>query len=239
MSMRNLAWAVAALVFAGPGLLGAEDAPIPKSHTTRDLEGWTVHIDDRLLAGPDKELGDRAVRLLASRLADIKLVLAADRQARLQKVAIWLDRTHGKLRAAQYHPSGGWLKQNGYDAAVAKCVHIPDAAEWASARHQHVQPWSVLHELAHAYHDQVLGWDDAEIKAAYERFVRSGRYKSVLHISGRELPHYALTNEKEFFAEMTEAYLGRNDFYPFNAAELRREEPELFKLLEKIWGPLP
>jgi hypothetical protein len=239
MSLRTLAWAVAVFVLVGRGLLAAEDAPKPKSHTTRDLEGWTVHIDDRLLAGPDKELGDRAVRLLASRLADIKLVLAADRQARLQKVAIWLDRTHGKLHPAQYHPSGGWLKQNGYDVALAKCVHIPDAAEWAGAHHQHVQPWSVLHELAHAYHDQVLGWDDAEIRAAYERFVRGGRYKSVLHITGKELPHYALTNEKEFFAEMTEAYLGRNDFFPFNAAELRREEPELFKLLEKIWGPLP
>jgi hypothetical protein len=239
MTTRNLAWTVAALVLVGPGLVGAEDAPKPKSHTTRDLEGWTVHIDDRLLAGPDKELGDRAVRLLASRLADIKLVVPADRLARLQKVAIWLDRTCGKLKPAQYHPSSGWLKEHGYDTAMARCVHIPDAAEWAGARHQHVQPWSVMHELAHAYHDQVLGWDDADIKAAYERFVQSGRYKSVLNLSGKELPHYALTNEKEFFAEMTESYLGRNDFYPFNAAELRREEPELFKLLEKIWGRLP
>jgi hypothetical protein len=237
--MQNHAWAVAALVLLARSLSAAEEAPKPNSHTTRDLEGWTVHIDDRLLAGPDKELGDRAVRLLASRLADIKLVVPADRLARLQKVAIWLDLTHGKLKPAQYHPSRGWLKEHGYDLALEKCVHIPDAAEWASARHQHVQPWSVMHELAHAYHDQVLGWDDAEIKAAYERFVQSGRYKSVLHISGRELPHYALTNEKEFFAEMTESYLGRNDFYPFNAAELRREEPELFKLLEKIWGRLP
>jgi hypothetical protein len=217
----------------------AAEPPKPTSHTKKDIEGWTVQVDDRLLAGPDKELGDRALRILANRLYDIKLVVPADKVARLQKVTIWLDRTHGGLKPAQYHPSAGWLKANGYSEELAQSVHIPDAAEFAAVKHQFVQPWSVLHELAHAYHDQVLDFDNADIKAAYERFKEGGRYKKTLHMSGREIPHYALTNEKEFFAEMTEAYFGHNDFFPFNAAELKREEPELFKLLEKIWGKLP
>ena len=29
----------------------------PASHTTRNIEGWKVHVDDRLLRGPDAELG--------------------------------------------------------------------------------------------------------------------------------------------------------------------------------------
>ena len=58
----------------------------------------------------------------------------------------------------------------------------------------------------------------------------------MLHINGKKTQHYALTNEKEFFAEMTEAYFGQNDFYPFNRAELKRDEPELYELLTKIWG---
>src|ERR1051325_5780159 len=82
----------------------AEEAAKPTSHTKRDIEGWTVHIDDRLLSGADKELGDRALRILANRLYDIKMVVPADKVARLQKVPIWLDHTHGKLRPAQYHP---------------------------------------------------------------------------------------------------------------------------------------
>jgi hypothetical protein len=214
----------------------AEPPPKPTSHTPRDLEGWTVHIDNRLLGGPDKELGDRALRLLANRLYDVRLVVPADKVKRLQQVPIWLDRTHGKLRPAQYHPSAAWLKENGFSEALAKAVHIPDAAEFASVRHQRVQPWSVLHELAHAYHDQVLGFDHAEVRAAWERFRDSGKYKSVLHINGKQVVHYALTNQKEFFAEMTEAFFGTNDFFPFNRAELQREEPELYTLLGKIWG---
>jgi hypothetical protein len=38
---------------------------------------------------------------------------------------------------------------------------------------------------------------------------------------------------------MTETYFGMNDFYPFNSAELRRDEPELFGLMREIWGKLP
>jgi len=131
---------------------------------------------------------------------------------------IWIDKTHGKLRPAQYHPSAGWLKEHGYAPELAKCVHIPVAADFASVSHQRVQPWSVMHELAHAYHDQVLGFDHAEIHAAWARFRDSGKYKSVLHINGKKTSHYGLTNPKEFFAEMTESYFGHNDFFPFNRA---------------------
>ena len=214
----------------------AGDPPIPTEHTRRDIEGWTTFIDNRLLVGDDKALGDHALRILSNRLYDIKHVVPADKVKLLQKVPIWLDKSHGKLKPAQYHPSKGWLKANGYSEELARSVHIPVASDFSSVSHQRVQPWSVMHELAHAYHDQVLGFDDAEIRAAYERYKVSGKGKSVLHINGKKVQHYALTNEKEFFAEMTEAYFGQNDFYPFNRAELKEDQPELFELLMKIWG---
>ena len=122
---------------------------------------------------------------------------------------------------------------------MAKAVHIPSAADYVSASHQFIQPWSTLHELAHAYHDQVLGFENPKIKAAWKAFVDSGHGNETLYIKGKTTKHYALTNQMEFFAEMTESYFGQNDFFPFNRAELKREEPELFELLVKIWGPLP
>ena len=209
---------------------------LPTAHTKRDIEGWTVQIDDRLLNETNKQVGDHALRILANRLYDIKHVVPADKVKQLQKVVIYLDLDHGKLKPAQYHPSAGWLKGNGFSPALAKCVHIPVAKEFSSVGHQRVQPWSVMHELAHAYHDQVLGFDHAEVRAAYERFKTGGKYQSTLHINGKKTKHYALTNEKEFFAEMTESYFGVNDFFPFNRAELQVEEPEIFALMSKIWG---
>jgi Mlc titration factor MtfA (ptsG expression regulator) len=93
----------------------------------------------------------------------------------------------------------------------------------------------ILHELAHAYHDQVLGFDEPRIQKAWARFKDSGKYEKVLHISGNMRRHYALTDPKEFFAEMTEAFFGTNDFYPFVHGELKKELPEVHQLLDEIW----
>ena len=82
-------------------------------------------------------------------------------------------------------------------------------------------------------------YDEARVAAAYKVFRDAGKYKSVLTSPGPMRKHYALTNEKEFFAEMTESYLAVNDFYPFVAGELKQAEPELFALMADIWGPLP
>jgi len=55
---------------------------------------------------------------------------------------------------------------------------------------------------------------------------------------GTRTRHYALTDVKEFFAEFTETYFGLNDFFPFNRAELKTTEPEIYALMEGIWGPI-
>ena len=100
-------------------------------------------------------------------------------------------------------------------------------------------PGVALHELSHAYHDQVLGFDEPRIIAAWTKFRDSGKYTSVMTSMGVMREHYGLTNAKEFFAEMTETYFGSNDFYPFVAGELKQAEPEIFALMADIWGPLP
>ncbi len=109
---------------------------------------------------PDDELGTRALRFLEAKLSDIKAVVPADKVKKLQAVTIVLDLTHGKLGPMQYHPNAGWLKANGYSPDLAKCVHLPRAADLATKRNINEQPWVILHELAHAYHDQVLGFDE-------------------------------------------------------------------------------
>jgi hypothetical protein len=225
------------LVLLAFGATGAEPEPAkPAAHEVRRIEGWNVHVDTRLLPPQPGEAFAGPLEILQRRLADVRLLLPAATVARLQQVPIWLDQTHGKLKPAQYHPSAGWLTSNGYDPVLAKAVHIPCSGCYAEARHQRIQPWSILHELAHAYHDQVLGFEHAEIKQAWEAFRDSGKYDKTLHIEGGLTRHYALTNQKEFFAEMTEAYFGVNDFYPFNRAELKQAEPALFEKLGRWWA---
>ncbi len=215
-----------------------EEPAKPTSHTLRKIEGWTVRMDDRLLHTPNEALGQQALNALQFNLADIVLLMQRDRVEKLQKVIIQLDLSHGALDNMQYHPNGQWLTERGYSATLEKCVHIPVAGMLVKPSHHHVQPWCVLHELAHSYHDQLLGFDEPRIKAVWQHFKDSGHGDSVLHVNGKRLKHYALTNEKEFFAEMSECYFGTNDFFPFVSAELMEAEPEIYALLKDIWGPL-
>ncbi len=241
MSRTLLATALGALVLAAPARAAAPPArgkdrsTRPTSHTAHRLEGWTVRVDDRLLRPPHDELGKKAIRFLENKLADIRAVVPADRLKKLQAVTIVLDLSCGRLGPMQYHPSAGWLRANGYSIELAKCVHIPRAADLPTKRNINEQPWVILHELAHAYHDQVLGFDEPRIRKAYENYKKSGRGERTLLYDGRRVRHYALTNPMEFFAEMTEAYFGVNDFFPFNRAELRESEPEIYALLRDVW----
>lgn len=213
------------------------ELPQPKSRTVREIEGWTVRVDDRLLQPPEEVIGSHALRFLEAKLVEIEAVVSTERLKELQAVTIVLDLNCGKLGAMQYHPSGDWLKANGYSPDLAKCVHLPRAADVPTRRNINEQPWVILHELAHAYHDQVLGFDEPRIVEAYERFKQSGHGDAALLYNGRRVRHYGLTNHKEFFAEMTESFFGVNDFFPFNRAELQEAEPELFDLLSRIWTP--
>jgi hypothetical protein len=94
----------------------------------------------------------------------------------------------------------------------------------------------VLHELAHAYHHQVLGWDHREIAAAYRRAVAGKSYESVLYFNGANKRAYGMNDAKEYFAELTEAWFGENDFYPFVRAEVLKHDPPMAELLKKTWG---
>ena len=204
----------------------------------RHIEGWTVYVDPELLEGAHRTLGRRALAMLANHLERIAVLMPEDRLRDVRKLPIWIERRHPTLRLLQYHPSIDWLKAHGIDPRLAKKVHIPRAAALLS-RHEMVKhPAMVLHELAHAYHDQCLGFDHREIIAAYERAKADGRYESVLDYMGNHVRHYAMKDAKEYFAEGTEAYFYRNDFYPFVRAELAEHDPVLYDLLVRIWGPL-
>jgi dipeptidyl-peptidase-4 len=236
---RHLAPLLGLLLLAQTGFT---EEPKPKGvrfdPVVQTIEGWTVHVDPALIDGEAKELGARALRMLADHLNRISILMPAERLAQLRKLEIWIEHAHPTLGAMQYHPSVGWLRANGHDPRLARKVHIPRAKDLLSRGQLVKHPMVVLHELAHAYHDQVLGFDDERIVKAHVRAKESGKYDKVLLYTGEKVRHYGMTDHKEYFAEGTEAYFYRNDFYPFVRAELKEHDPDFHDLLEEIWGPL-
>jgi hypothetical protein len=205
-----------------------------EQYAKRRLEGWDVLVNKRLLEKAQQELGEQTLKVLGEHLFRISRVVPAAALARLRKIPIWVELAHPLHPCMCYHPSADWLREHGMSPAKAGAVEIANAKNFLSWTLD--QPWMVLHELAHGYHHQVLGFDNAEVRACYERAVASRTYEAVLHIRGHKRRHYALTNDKEYFAEATEAYFGTNDFFPFVRAELQRHDPGAFDLMEKLWG---
>ncbi len=207
------------------------DQPVKK-----DVEGWSIAVDPQLLQKKNKAVADKAFAALANHLQRVKFILPEAKVKELQKLPIRLELNNPRLGNMQYHPNRNWLLANRHDPALVKHVHIPRAAALFAPHMWAKHPYVVMHELAHAYHDQVLSFENKEIIAAYEAAKKSGIYEKVLLHTGRTVRHYGLNNHKEYFAEATEAYLGVNDFYPFVRAELKEHDPRMFKIMEKVWG---
>jgi hypothetical protein len=174
---------------------------------------------------------------LQAQLQAVVHVMPARPLATLRKVRIWVEWEKKKSGAAEFHPSAAWLREHGYNPEKAGCVELCNTrnfVKWSRGE----QPWMVLHELAHAYHFLVLGENHAGIKAAYKQAVDRKLYQSVAYVKGGKRKAYAVTNSKEYFAELSEAYFGKNDFYPFVRGELKGHDPVGYRLMEEAWGKL-
>jgi len=208
-----------------------QDVP---GHRTVKLEGWTIHISDELRKDePDKT--DEALRLLEGQLKEVVRVMPPGPLAQLRQVPIWLSPTPpGFGPTGEYHPDAGWLKEHNRDTAMAKAIQFTNIPKFGPEIRR--MPMMVLHELAHAYHDRVLGFDQPQVVEAYQQAVQSGKYDKVKEAqSGVEKKAYAMTNHKEYFAELTESYFGVNDFFPFHRAQLREHDPAMCSLLGRLW----
>lgn len=140
--------------------------------------------------------------------------------------------------AACLHVSEDWLLSHGYDAARVGVVEILHADKYLLWRAE--QPLMLLHELAHAYH---LGgersYDEPRIVAAYDAAMAAGLYDAVDHVlaeDGRTRRAYAASNPQEYFAELSEAYFGRNDFFPFTREDLIAHDPGGYAAVVELWG---
>lgn len=226
------------LLGLGRAACAAEDAGEPKfdpidRYHEQQLEGWRILVHDQLRTPQHESLREQTLKLLGGHLYQISRTIPEPALTKLREVPIWVEYAHPKHKCMCYHPDAGWLRAHDMNPEKAKAVELANAENFLKWTHD--QPWMVFHELAHAYHDRELGFDHAEVRACYQQAMAAKLYDRVLRINGRDDRHYAATNEKEYFAEASEAFFGTNDFYPFVRAELRRHDPAMFETLGRLW----
>lgn len=201
-------------------------------YAVMEIRGWTVRVNPAI-AEVDPELEKATLELLDHQLYQVGRVIPERALARLREVEIWVELEMHETACMCYHPSKDWLIPNGYNPDKEGTVEVGNAPaflQWTRG-----QPWMVLHELAHAYHHQVFGFDYEPVAEAHSRMKGSGKYDSVQHISGSSRRHYALVDPMEYFAETSEALYGTNDFHPYVRSELAAIDPEGMEVVKRCW----
>jgi hypothetical protein len=202
------------------------------AYVPKVIGGFTVLVHPQAMSHE----ADLALALaeLASQIDEISAAVPLPVLAMLRKVRIWLEWQQCADAASRFHPARAWLLEHGYNPEKAGEIEICNLRHWVAWSKQN-QPSSLLHELAHAYHFRVLGEQHKAILSAYQHAMAAGLYDSVPYSeSGRRQAHAALS-AAEYFAELTEAYFGRNDYYPFTRAELGSYDAEGYSIVEQLW----
>jgi hypothetical protein len=220
-------------------ILAANQPAGAAEHESRLVAGWTVQIDTRLAQEDPTGLA-KALLLLETQLKEIVRQVPRPAVDELQKVPLWFSPEYANVPPrAEYHPNADWLREHGRNPAMAKGVEFTNVRIFEAETRR--MPNFALHELAHAFHDRVLrmGFGNLEIKAAYQRAKDSGSYDRVERKDSEGNSHfqkaYAMTNPQEYFAETSEAFFARNDFFPFTLEQLKQHDPQAVMLLERLW----
>ncbi|MCY3731025.1 MAG: hypothetical protein OXF98_06750 [Rhodospirillaceae bacterium] len=103
--------------------------------------------------------------------------------------------------------------------------------------------YTVMHELAHAYHDLVVedGFNNRCVARAYELSMAAGKLENVPVFGPAPTPEivlrptYASSNHREFFAEITGWFAGTSWRYPSNAHQLWEHSPMMYQLAWEQW----
>lgn len=206
-------------------------------YESQNIQGFEVYVELDALNNYPQETNE-AINLLNSMLMEIidfELKEEIIEELRLVKIFMDWNTTSG---AAVYHPNLQWLIDNGYIVEKWKSIEISNISNFISWTELN-QPFMVMHELAHAYHHRVLGFSHVPIIQTYNNAMQNDLYDWVLYHAGNGnytyQEAYAATNEKEYFAELTEAYLGENDYFPFIREELELHDPIGYNLVRSIW----
>lgn len=211
-----------------------------ENYETRELLGFQLMINQSLIATEPALLA----RVLLQLEHDIDLISSLVPEAQfeiLRKSRIWIE-LHGSMelgggtgRGMCFHPSSEWLTDRGLLAEKEGGVEIVRAADFPGWRLN--QPFMLFHELAHAYHWR-LGFEREDVRSAYEAAMDAGLYDAVTYnmaAEGELVTAYAAQNEREYFAEISEAYFGLNDYFPFTRRQLRVHDPAGFELVRRLW----
>lgn len=207
-------------------------------YKTHKIEGFTFLISEEALGQDVSGYEKKPLEALQMECAALVKVLTPKTVDLMRGLTIWVEwdeqvklgNGRGGNSLAVY--SGGdaaQMAREGKHPLRAKTITIHSLKLLTQGRQPKTDRGDcvLLHEFAHAVHDQMLGFNNPAIKNAYQQAMERKLY---------DKDQYVATNEHEFFAELSCAYLDKLRYFPYNRADLKKHDPASYKVIETAWA---
>jgi len=229
----------AVMLLLVPITVSATD-PVPAGYAVRNLCGFTLVVHKAVFDQPADRWRRRPLDVLELEFNDLKRVLAPKLFELLRTIPVFVHwdaapANSGIVAVYRSAPDPSRLKDA--DRAKVNCIDILTLRRLGELRPpgSRFQQIVTLHEMAHAVHHRLLGFDAPEVLTAFQQAVDRKLYDDVWDRTNRRGRAYARTNANEYFAEISCAYLDSCHFYPFTYSDLRSHDPTGFALAESVW----
>ncbi len=206
-------------------------------YTVQKMEGFTLQIEDYMLKQQEEYKGKvKPLEALEQEIKTIIKVMKADYVVKLRNLPIFLNwdtvEPGSPAGAIAFYTPGSDERGN--------CVVITNM-KYITRVHQPDDPNDecvILHEFAHAVDHAINGYQHPQVMKAYQVAMDRKLYGD-RGGSGLRAEVYASTNSREYFAELTCAYLDKGRKPIADRDELKVLDAEGYKAMEQVWGKNP
>jgi len=168
----------------------------------------------------------------------------------LQAIAAFPRRIQAEFNDIQYYlfsgnesktggrKGGQWYfhKGNSISALFDDSIVVRSAKGYLNYSDTHAVQ-TAIHELSHAYYWYHRKRLLQPVDDAFKQAVSHKLYLNVKHRSGRLIKKaYALTNRREYFAELSKIYLAGNHYFPFTAEELKAYDSLGYHVIQRAFS---
>lgn len=220
-------------------LLVLASYPVPlTSYQQQHFQGWQIFLHDAYLKPKNRILSLQVRRVLQVQLSACTHVLPKHAIQKLRATRIFVEYDANPMcrgNSGVYRTgTPRYVWQRGLHPLKANAIELCGAKIFYDT--VHTMPAQLLHELAHAYHaHHVTPLEEQLIQTAYTHAKSKGLYVQVPHYGSRPRMSYARLNVREYFAETTESFFGRNNAFPFDRKQLKTYDPLGYKMVRIIW----
>ena len=220
---------------------------IPGS-TRRTIQGFTVLVhDDVFQHDEDPRWKRRPLAVLDLELGTIARSLPTRTVKALRTVLVWVewedtDDPDVRRAVAKYYGVFGstalWSLARNKHPLKANTVEVINMHS-LTREHQpglKFERCVLLHEMCHVVHHRVFGVNNPHVRLAYQQAMARKLYEKSKNVYGRTIKPYASLNEREYFAELSCAYLDKLHYFPFNPDDLKKHDPVGYRMMERTWG---